>query len=150
MKTQFRNATVSLAAALLLGLAGCATPPPTQEATAAPVFPARARLASGQVVDLSRNEPMGVFGTRALMAEAPGCSTVRMSDGQPVRLSERLIAPVLAPPSTNCPARNTRTGTDYLTLNRAVLLSDGLFAENPTTECFLPNRGGGNCRALTQ
>ena len=146
-----RHSRLPLFAGLILSLAGCVnTPGPQRQATPAPVYPGRDRIAAGQVIDLSRNEPMGLFGTRAVMAEAPACSMVRMSDGQPVRLGERLVAPVLAPSSTACPPRNPRNNAEYVTLNRAVLLNDGLFADSPTTECFLPNSGGGHCRPVGQ
>lgn len=145
-----RQTLPALLGALILGLAGCASTPPVQQAQPAPVYPTRDRVAAGQTIDLTRNEPMGLFGTRALLAEAPGCSTVRMSDGQPVRFGDRTVQPALAAAGASCPPRNTRTNTDYVTLNRAVLLNDGLYASNATTECFLPNSGGGNCRQVTQ
>lgn len=151
MQNPIRSPRIPLVAALLLSVAGCvSTPPAPQQATPVPVFPTQQRVAAGQTIDLARNEPMGVFGTRAIMADAPACSTVRMSDGQPVRLGDRLVAPVLAPASATCPPRNPRNNTEYLTLNRAVLLNDGLFANSATTECFLPNSGGGHCRPVGQ
>ena len=141
--------TASFSALLLVGLAGCVTAPATRTAaTPPPVYPTRERVASGQRVDLARNEPMGVFGTRAVMADAPACSSVRMSDGQPVRLRDQAVAPALAPAGSTCPER--RGTTPYIVLNRAVVLSDGLYADNPTTECFLPNSGGGHCRPVAQ
>jgi len=143
--------TSALASLMLLGLAGCiSSPSPQASATAPPTYPTRERVAAGQPVDLARNEPMGLFGTRAIMAEAPACSTVRLGDGQSVRLRDQVVTPALAPAGTACPERNPRGNTPYLTLNRAVVLNDGLYATNPTTECFLPNSGGGNCRPVTQ
>ncbi len=148
MQTSIRRFSLPVLAALML--AGCVTTPPPRQAAPAPVYPTRERIAAGQTVDLARNEPMGVFGTRAIMAEAPGCSTVRMSDGQPIRFGERVIAPAIAPTGTACPPRNPRNSTEYLTLNRAVLLNDGLYIDSPSNECFLPNSGGGHCRPVGQ
>lgn len=135
---------------LLLGLAACVTAPPPAPATPAPVYPTPQRISTGQVIDLGRNEPMGLFGTRAILAEAPGCSTVRMSDGQPVRLGDVVVSPALAASEGVCPARNARANTPYIALTRAVLLSDGLYGANSTQECFLPNSGGGNCRPVSR
>lgn len=151
MQNLIRTSPLSaLATLLLLGLAGCVTPPAPTQAAAPPVYPTRERVAAGQTMDLARNEPMGLFGTRALMDDSPGCSTVRMSDGQPIRLGDRQVVPALAAASATCPARNARTNSEYLTLNRAVLLSDGLYASSPSHECFLPNSGGGHCRPAGQ
>lgn len=138
------------ALAAMLSLAACVNAPPPAPATPPPIYPTPQRISAGQVIDLERNEPMGLFGTRALLAEAPGCSTVRMSDGQPVRLGDAVVSPALAPRDGICPPRNTRTNTPYIALNRAVLLSDGLYANNATQECFLPNSGGGNCRPVAR
>lgn len=133
---------------LLLGLAACVTSPPPTGAAAPPVYPTPQRIAAGQAVDLTRNEPMGLFGTRAIMADAPGCSTVRLSDGLPVRLGDQVVTPALATGPAACPERNTRTNTRFVVLTRAMLLSDGLYASNATEECFLPNSGGGHCRPV--
>ena len=139
------------AAAVLLGLAACATPPAAPVAAAPPpVYPAATAIAAGQTVDLERNEAMGLFGTRAILAEAPGCSVVRMSDGQPIRLGDQAVSPALASRAGICPERNARTNTPYLVMNRASLLSTGLYMSNPTQECFLPNAGGGNCRPIAR
>lgn len=134
---------------LLLGLAGCVTPP-VQTTVAPPVYPTPARIAAGQTVNLASNEPMGQFGTRAILTEAPGCSTVRLFGDSNVRLGEQLVTPVLAQANATCPDRNARSNTPYLAMNRAVLLDNGLYTSNATQECFLPNAGGGNCRPVSR
>ena len=131
-------------------LGACVTPPPTTVVAPVPVYPTPERIAGGQVINLAQNEPMGVFGTRAILADRPECSTVRMTDGLPVRLGDQIVSPALAPRDGLCPERNARGNTPYVVLNRAVLLSDGLYAANATQECFLPNSGGGNCRPTSR
>ena len=136
---------------LLLGLAACVTPPAPPAPAAAPqVYPTAQAVSAGQTVDLERNEAVGLFGTRAVLAEAAGCSTVRMSDGQSIKLGDQVVTPVLAARGATCPERNARNNTPYLAMNRAVLLGNGLFVSGATQECFLPNSGGGYCRPASR
>ena len=139
----------SLPAALapLFVLAACAAPQP--EPT--PAFPSRASIATGRPMAMHRNDPMGLFGTMALMADAPRCGFLRAGDtGQPLRLRDlagQAVTPAFALAPAACPTANAG-GVPYLALDRAVLLDDGLYAEGGSHECFLPNTGGGHCRPV--
>lgn len=131
---------------MLLALGACATQPPM-------TFPSQSGIAAGRPVAMHRNDPMGSFGTMALMASAPRCGYLPSGAlGQPLRLRDlagRAVSPAFPLAPGACPAAND-TGVPYLPLDRAVVLTTGLYAAGATHECFLPNEGGGQCREVTR
>ncbi len=133
---------------LFLVLGACADTGPAQT-----TFPSQASIAAGRPVMMHRNDPMGSFGTMALMASARNCGYLPSGpQGQPLRLRDlagRPVSPAFALAAGACPAAND-AGVPYLALDRAVLLNTGLYAAGATHECFLPNEGGGRCREASR
>lgn len=95
---------------------------------------------------MRRNDPLGYSGTMAAMASAPNCGQLRPAGSdQPLQL---LLAGRAVTPGFNFAPAACPTGDRGPALDRAVQLDDGLYAAGADHECFLPNSGGGHCRAV--
>ncbi len=131
---------------------GCAAPPPPPpQQHAATAFPSRQEIAAGQPVRVSPNDPVGVHGTFQTIQDRPECHYVRGASSEPpMRLRDARgdeVVPVFSRQPTGCPPAHT-DGMPTLQLESAVVTANGTYMSGSAQECFMPNYGGGRCRAV--